>query len=96
MADPAIIENPDECRYEIRDGEGGVLGHLAYAPVEDAVVLPHTEVDPSLQGLGWGGRLVRFALDDLRSKGARVVPTCSFVVRWMELHPEYEDLRHRP
>ncbi|HEU5127039.1 MAG TPA: GNAT family N-acetyltransferase [Glycomyces sp.] len=96
MADPVITENPEARRYEIRDGERGVLGHLEYVPGRDAVVLPHTEVDPSLQGLGWGGRLVRFALDDLRAKGARVVPTCSFVVRWMELHPEYEDLRHRP
>jgi predicted GNAT family acetyltransferase len=96
MADLAIVENSEEHRYEIRDGEGGVLGLLEYVPGEEAVVLPHTEVDLSLQGRGWGGRLVRFALDDLRSKGARVIPTCSFVVRWMELHPEYEELRHRP
>jgi predicted GNAT family acetyltransferase len=96
MADLAITENPDEHRYEIRDADGGMLGYLEYLSRDDFTVLPHTEVDRSLRGEGWGDRLARFALDDLRAKGSKVYPTCPFVERWMERHPEYEDIRHRP
>ncbi|WP_026924776.1 GNAT family N-acetyltransferase [Glycomyces arizonensis] len=95
MADLAITENRDEHRYEIQDGEGGVLGYLEYLTREGFTVLPHTEVDRSLRGRGWGDRLARHALDDLRSKGAKVYPTCPFVERWMERHPEYDDMRHQ-
>ncbi len=96
MAELAIHDNPDERRYEIRDGEGGTLGYLEYEPREAFTVLPSTSVDQSLRGQGWGDRLARFALDDLRSKGVEVEPTCPFVASWIERHPEYEDMRHRP
>jgi uncharacterized protein len=96
MADLSVVENVDENRYELRDDAGAVLGYLEYLPREDFVVLPHTEVDRSLRGQGWGDRLVRHALDDLRVKGARAYPTCPFVDRWMQRHEEYEDLRYQP
>lgn len=92
----SVSENPEALRYELRDESGAVLGHLEYLVRADVTVLPHTEVDRSLRGQGWGDRLVRHALDDLRAKGATVLPTCSFVALWMDRHPEYAELRHRP
>ena len=41
---------------------------------------------------GLGSRLVQAALDDVRGKGERVVPLCSFVRGWIERHPDYADL----
>ncbi|MFC6714248.1 GNAT family N-acetyltransferase [Branchiibius cervicis] len=35
---------------------------------------------------------MRFALDDLREKGVHVVPSCPYVRRWIDQHPEYADL----
>ena len=32
------------------------------------------------------------ALDDVRSRGLRVVPICPFVRTYLQHHPEYEDL----
>ncbi|MDN3240973.1 GNAT family N-acetyltransferase [Glycomyces tritici] len=96
MADLSVVENVDEHRYELRDDEGAVLGYLEYLPREDFFVLPHTEVDRSLRGQGWGDRLVRHALDDLRTKGTKAYPTCPFVDRWIQRHDEYEDLRYQP
>lgn len=95
MADLSVTENPDEHRYELRDDAGAVLGYLEYLPREDFHVLPHTEVDRSLRGQGWGDRLVRHALDDLRAKGVKAYPTCPFVDRWIQRHDEYEDLRYQ-
>ncbi|MEU5871522.1 GNAT family N-acetyltransferase [Glycomyces sp. NPDC047369] len=96
MADLSVVENGGEQRYELRNDAGEVLGYLEYMQGDDFIVLPHTEVDRSLRGQGWGDRLVRFALDDLRAKGAKAYPTCPFVDRWMQRHDEYEDLRYVP
>ncbi|MCH7232963.1 N-acetyltransferase [Glycomyces sp. L485] len=95
MADLAIVENADEQRYELRDSQGGVLGYLEYLPREEFTILPHTEVDRSLRGQGWGDALARHVLDDLRGKGVKVYPTCPFVTRWMDRHAEYDDIRYR-
>ena len=96
MAESACVNPPLEHRYEIRDTEHRLLGHIEYLERDGLTVLPHTEIDPSLRGGGQAGALVRFALDDLRSKGVKVRPTCPYVERWMDRHPEYDDLRHRP
>jgi predicted GNAT family acetyltransferase len=32
------------------------------------------------------------ALDDIRSRGLKVVPLCPFVAAYIRRHPEYEDL----
>ena len=55
-------------------------------------VFTHTEVDPSFEGQGIGGRLVRGALDDVRRRGGRVVARCEFVRAWLNRHADYQDL----
>jgi uncharacterized protein len=55
-------------------------------------VLRHTEVAPSEEGQGLGGRLVAGALADIRTRGLRVVPVCMFVAAYIKRHPEQRDL----
>lgn len=89
-----VVDSPDRLRYEIvRDG--AVLGYAAYQRTAELVVFTHTEVDPSLEGGGIGGHLVRGALDHVRSLGLRVLPICPFVHGWMARHPDYLDLDYR-
>ena len=57
-----------------------------------AIAITHTFVDPALNGQGLGSRLVRFALDDIRSLGRQVVPACPFVGVFVQRNPEYADL----
>jgi uncharacterized protein len=95
MADLTIVDN-DRDRYELHAADGTVLGYLEYERREEFTVLPHTEVDRSLRGQGWGDALARHALDDLRERGERAYVVCPFLGRWLDKHPEYEDLRHQP
>ncbi|GGM52687.1 N-acetyltransferase [Micromonospora sonchi] len=89
-----VIDVPERQRYEVvRDGEA--LGFAAYQKTDQLVVFTHTEVDPSLEGQGIGGRLVRGALDHVRGLGLAVLPICPFVQAWMARHPEYLDLDYR-
>ena len=89
-----VVDAPERSRYEIvRDGT--VVGHAAYQLTDQLVVFTHTEVDPAMEGLGIGGRLVRGALDDVRTRDLKVLPICPFVQAWMSRHPEYADLDYR-
>lgn len=83
---------PERSRYELVDGDE-VVGFADYVDGGDGVlVFPHTVIDSSRRGGGLGAILVKGALDDVRARGARVVPTCWFVAEWIGLHPDYEDL----
>ncbi|WP_370327502.1 GNAT family N-acetyltransferase [Euzebya sp.] len=101
MADLTVTRNADAQRYEGRlDGAGGDgppdLATIAYRLRDDVdppvIALVHTEVPESLRGEGVGGRLVRQALDDIRSRGERLLPECGFVESWVSEHPDYQDL----
>lgn len=78
-------------RYVLRVG-GDEAGTLTYSVGGDRVVLEHTVVDRTRREKGLGSQLVRYALDDVRAAGRRVVPQCPFVRSYVEGHPEYADL----
>lgn len=86
-----VSHNESEQRYEIRvDGE--LAGYLVAQPDGDTVTLPHTEVDERFEGQGLASQLVTAALEDIRSRGRRIRPTCPYVKSFLEEHGEYADL----
>jgi hypothetical protein len=87
----AIHRDDDRDRYEIEEG-GGPAGFAQFVNRPGRVILVHTEIDPQFAGHGLGGKLAAGALDDIRSRGLRVVPLCPFIARYIEEHPEYDDL----
>lgn len=78
-------------RYEARD-DGDLAGFIDYVVKHDRIALIHTEVLASHKGRGVGERLVRFALDDARQRGLRVIVICSYVRAYVERHPEVQDI----
>jgi predicted GNAT family acetyltransferase/glutaredoxin len=86
-----VIDVPEESRYELRLG-GQLVGLAAYRRRDGRISFTHTEVDESLEGKGFGSKLAAEALDDVRRQGLVVAPLCPFIARFIERHPEYEDL----
>jgi len=86
-----VRDNPEMQRYELFTGERRI-GTADYRRRGDVVVFPHTVIEASERGQGWGEVLVRGALDDVRRQGLRVVAQCWFVAEFVELYPEYRDL----
>lgn len=87
----SVQDEPERSRFEIVvDGE--LAGFAAYRLRDGAVILTHTEIDPRHRGDGLGARLAQGTLDTLRERGARVVPSCSFIADYIARHPEYADL----
>jgi len=85
-----ITNNSIKHRYEL-----AVDGHIAatYYEIADGVItFVHTEVPPELGGKGVGSKLVKGALDQVRSDGLKVIARCPFVKGWIDKHPDYADL----
>jgi predicted GNAT family acetyltransferase len=89
--DIEFVDDADHSRFELRAGDE-VVGFLDYRLRDDHITLVHTEVDAAHSGHGYAAVLARGALDDARSRGLRVVPSCPYVAAYIEKHPEYADL----
>ncbi len=86
-----LRDNTERSRYEVLI-DGQVTGFAEYRLVGGAVMLPHTEVNEGHEGEGLGGQLARFALDDVKAAGKRVIPMCPFIAAYIRQHPEYTEL----
>ena len=90
--EPKVIHNQDLHRYEIWVDENKV-GHAAYSLMPGERHFVHTETDTAEQGKGYAAVLMREALSDVRENSKdKVVPVCSYVVMYMQRHPETHDL----
>ncbi len=86
-----VRDNPERARYELLvDGE--VAAFVQYTMRGGRLLLVHTEVDKANEGRGLASTLIRGVLDDVRVRGIPMVPVCSFVDRFIQRHPEYDDL----
>ena len=72
-------------RYELRK-DGRVVAFAQYRREGDALSFTHTEVEQALEGQGLGSRLAAYALDDVRRRGLKAVPQCSFIAGYIARH----------
>jgi predicted GNAT family acetyltransferase len=91
-----VVHDAENHRYEIfLDNER--VGLMDYSLRPGEIHLVHTEVDPAHQGKNLAAILLRESLADIRARGMeKVVPICSYTVRYMEKHPDTQDLLLNP
>lgn len=85
-----VVNNPSEHRYQL-----AVDGHIAatyYKIADGAITFVHTVVPPELGGKGVGSKLIKGALDQVRTNGLKVIAECPFVKAFIEKHADYQDL----
>ena len=71
----------------------GKMALLKYVERKDGtLVFTHTFVPPELRGRDLAARLTRYALEDARRQGKKIVPQCSYAVTFLERNKEYSDL----
>ena len=88
---PHLADAPDAQRYEAQL-DGQLAGVLEYVVKRDRIALVHTEVAPAFEGQGIAAGLARFALDDARRRGLRVIASCPYVRTYLAKHPEDHDI----
>jgi predicted GNAT family acetyltransferase len=79
------VHDEAQSRYALKL-EGRVVGLVRYHREGDALVFTHTEVEPPLEGQGLASRLAAHALEDVRRRGLKVVPQCSFIAGYIARH----------
>jgi uncharacterized protein len=92
--DITVRHVPERRRFEARVAGHDEVSILDATPSSTGWTLSHTEVPRALEGRGVGSALVRAALAHVRAEGAKVLPTCSFVLAYLRRHPEEADLVH--
>lgn len=90
LDDVAVDDNEVAQRYEAH--VDGRLALIAYQRAGDHIALVHTEVPEELEGRGLAGHMARVALEDARTRGLAVIPSCPFVADYIRRHPQYTDL----
>lgn len=72
----------------------GKTAHLDYDILDNGHTLDyhHTFVPPELRGRNIAQELAKFALEYAKQHQLNIKPTCSFVERYIEKHPEYQSL----
>ena len=88
----SVVHDSKNDRYEIFLDDKRI-GLMDYEIVDGEIRLVHTEVNPEHRGKNMAAILLRESLADIRERGTeKVVPICSYTVKYMELHPETHDL----
>jgi predicted GNAT family acetyltransferase len=91
MDDITVSDNSDAHRFELRKG-GVVAAYSEYNLLTGMLMFTHTEVLPQFEGQGFGSKLARFALEEVRRRGLNAVPVCPFIAGYIRKHAEFRDL----
>jgi predicted GNAT family acetyltransferase len=89
-----IADHPERHRYEL-DIDGKKAAEIVYRLEGTTIELVHTEVKPGHEGQGLASRIATFAFEDAKKRGLKVIPTCTYIQRFVQKHPQYADLISR-
>jgi len=85
-----VTDNAAHHRFELKVGDHVAMAY--YTLSGDVITFTHTEVPEALSGQGVGTRLARGALEQVRSRGLRVIAQCPFIAAFIRKNPEFADL----
>jgi predicted GNAT family acetyltransferase len=83
-----LTDNPERKQFELV-----VDGHTArieYMIMSGKIFLTHTEVPIELEGKGVGSEIVKLVLEEIESRGLKLIPLCPFVGKYITRHPEWK------
>jgi hypothetical protein len=86
-----VTHNKARQRYEVLlpDGDHAVI---AYEMMGDKMGLMHTVVPEAHEGKGIAGTMAKFALEEAKEQGIKVLPYCPYIQTYVKRHPEYNDI----
>jgi predicted GNAT family acetyltransferase len=82
--------NEEENQFELHTKEGTAF--LEFIREGEKIFLTHTETPEALRGQGIAADLVKQSLQRAKDNGLTVVPSCSFVAKYVNNHPEWNDI----
>ena len=85
-----LINNTERGAFELPVKDQ--VAFISYRRTGDVVSLMHTEVPQELEGLGLGKEIVEKTLQYLDEQDLKIIPRCSFVITYLQRHPEWNRL----
>lgn len=86
-----LFDNPVRDRYELWSGDE-LIGVEGYEVTDHGdVILLHTVVMEKFGRQGFARALVSGVLEDLHSRGRRVIPVCTYVRSFITRFPQYQE-----
>ena len=74
--------------------DGRLVGFSAYEVCDDGTwSFHHTETFEEYSGFGYGKQLAAGVMEVARQQGIKIAPTCPFLRKYMDQHPETQDVR---
>jgi predicted GNAT family acetyltransferase len=86
----SVTDNAAESRFELE--EQGEVAFADYRRRGEVLVIPHVEAPMALRGTGAAARLMEGALEIVRQRGEKVIPTCSYAAAYIRRHKQWQDL----
>ena len=88
--DYEIIHQPEHQLFKTE--VDGRTAFAQYRLVDNSLDIIHTIVPKPLEGRGIAAALVKTAYDFALRNGLKPKATCSYAVKWLERHPELNDI----
>jgi uncharacterized protein len=85
-----VVHKSSENRFEVDLGREKAI--LIYEIKVGLFILVHTEVPPAYERRGIAGKMATAALEYARNEGLKIRSYCSYTTRFIEKHPEYQEL----
>lgn len=89
----AILKREDGNKGRYVAAVDGYEAEMTYSRASSRlVIIDHTDVPDALRGRGVGQALAKFAVEDARSGGWKIIPLCPFMRAQSLRHPEWADV----
>ncbi|MDQ3016338.1 MAG: N-acetyltransferase [Bacteroidota bacterium] len=85
-----ITMNEAVKRFETSAGEE--MAYIDYRWYQETLVLLYVFVPEEFRGKGYSQALIEYALNFAKEKNIKITVYCSYIARYMRLHPEYDFL----
>ncbi len=85
-----LIVNEAENQFELVLDNGKAF--IEYVLTDDKISLVHTEVPQEYRGKDVASTLTKKVLEYAKSKNYTVIPSCPFIAKYIDNHPEYHAL----
>lgn len=93
MSEIEVIHNIKKQVFSVTLNEQ--ICELKYHREGNLLDMYHTFVPDSLRGKGIAGKIAAAALDYVQKNNFTVKPSCPYVKKFMDLHPEFQNLMHK-
>jgi predicted GNAT family acetyltransferase len=68
------------------------MAYIDYGWHKDTLVLLYVYVPVPFRGKGYSTTLIEFAMKYARERNLKVMVYCSYINRYLRMHPEHQDL----